>query len=651
MSVTKTLEKGATVAELTTKEAPTWCMGCGDFSILSVLKLSIAEAKLDPASTVIVSGIGCLPPEEMVSVGHDWVPISELGGNDVIINGDGKFADIAFKTINHFEGNMIEITPFVSPFNSFRLTPEHPVLCVRRKSIRTRNHVDKKKLAKIEPHFEDAENLEKGDYIVFNWNREVKDSEMYTKDFCRLIGYYLAEGYVNEGGGRNRDSANVSFALNSNEKEIIDDISRLSLVLTGKKPYIRNRENIGNVTEITICSKKLALLLKRICGKGAGNKKVVEEIMVLPAEKQKEIIDAYFEGDGYSDTETLGKHPHFRANTLSVFLAIQMQEMLARSGIFASIYRKKMKPHVYKGRVIRPSGDQYYIAYQPEKEFSSVQKINHGFLIPIKNINKSHYEGLVHNLETINDPHSYLVKGFVVHNCGSKTNHFIKTYGFEGLHGRALPVATGIKIANHNLNVIIVTGDGDGYGIGGNHFIHAARRNLNMTYIIQNNEVYGLTKGQTSPTSEKGFKSNSTPQGALEEPVNPLALAITMGATFVARGYALDIPGLKKMMAEAINHNGFAVVDVFQPCSTYNKINTPDWYKARIFKLDDSYDASNKVKAFEMANTWGDRIPTGVLYREQKPTYEGGLPQISEKPLAEQDIENIDISMFLDRFK
>ena len=235
--------------------------------------------------------------------------------------------------------------------------------------------------------------------------------------------------------------------------------------------------------------------------------------------------------------------------------------------------------------------------------------------------------------------------------CGSKTPHFLKTYGFEGLHGRALPAATGMKIANPKLNIVIVTGDGDGYGIGGNHFIHTARRNLNMTHIIQNNEVYGLTKGQTSPTSEKGFKSNSTPQGALEEPVNPIALAITMGATFVARGYALDIPGLKKMITEGIIHKGYAVIDIFQTCSTYNKINTPDWYKARIFKLDDAYDASNKVGAFEMANMWGDRIPIGVLYREQKPTYESGLPQISEKPLAEQDIENIDISAFLSRFK
>lgn len=253
-------------------------------------------------------------------------------------------------------------------------------------------------------------------------------------------------------------------------------------------------------------------------------------------------------------------------------------------------------------------------------------------------------------VETKLDPaNTVIVSGI---GCGSKTNHFIKTYGFEGLHGRALPVATGIRIANHKLNVIVVTGDGDGYGIGGNHFIHAARRNLNLTYVIQNNEVYGLTKGQTSPTSEKGFKSNSTPQGALEEPVNPLALAITMGATFVARGYALDIPGLKKLISEGMQHNGLAVIDVFQPCSTYNKVNTPEWYKARLFKLEEvGHDPSDKVKAFEMAQMWGDRIPVGLFYRENRPTYEEGLPQIQEKPLAEQDIEDVDISAFLNRFK
>ena len=235
--------------------------------------------------------------------------------------------------------------------------------------------------------------------------------------------------------------------------------------------------------------------------------------------------------------------------------------------------------------------------------------------------------------------------------CGSKTPHFVKTYGFEGLHGRALPAATGMKIANPKLNIVIVTGDGDGYGIGGNHFIHTARRNLDMTHIIQNNEVYGLTKGQTSPTSEKGFKSNSTPQGALEEPVNPLALAITMGATFVARGYALDIPGLKKMITEAIMHKGCAVIDVFQPCSTYNKINTPEWYKARIFKLEETgHDISDKMKALEMAQMWGDRIPIGVFYKTEKPTYESGLPQ-NTIPLVEHDIKNIDIQPLLSKYR
>ena len=195
--------------------------------------------------------------------------------------------------------------------------------------------------------------------------------------------------------------------------------------------------------------------------------------MLLPPEKQKEIVDAYFRGDGYTGIAPMGKHSYFRANTLSTTLAVQMQEMLARLGIFASIYRKKMKPHTYKGRIIKPSGDQFFIAYQPEKEFSSVQKTKYGFLVLIKRINRIPYKGPVHNLETPSEPHSYLVKGFVVHNCGSKTPHFVKTYGFEGLHGRILPVATGAKLANKELTVIAVGGDGDGYGIGGNHFMHS----------------------------------------------------------------------------------------------------------------------------------------------------------------------------------
>ncbi|MBI4018283.1 MAG: 2-oxoacid ferredoxin oxidoreductase [Candidatus Aenigmarchaeota archaeon] len=233
--------------------------------------------------------------------------------------------------------------------------------------------------------------------------------------------------------------------------------------------------------------------------------------------------------------------------------------------------------------------------------------------------------------------------------CGSKTPHFVKTYGFEGLHGRALPVATGAKLVNPELTVVVVGGDGDGYGIGGNHFLHTMRRNLDITYLVQNNEVYGLTKGQTSPTSPQGFKSPSTPQGALEEPVNPLSLAIIAGATYVARGYAFNIPHLKMLIMNAVKHKGFALIDILQPCPTYNKINTMQWYNERVYKLEDNgYDPADKAAALKKAEEWGDKIPIGLLYRAEKPTYEQGLPQASVPPVK-HDISNIDIEPLLAR--
>ncbi len=247
------------------------------------------------------------------------------------------------------------------------------------------------------------------------------------------------------------------------------------------------------------------------------------------------------------------------------------------------------------------------------------------------------------------EPHNTLLVSGI--GCGSKSPHFIKTYGFEGLHGRALPVATGAKLVNKELNVIVIGGDGDGYGIGGNHFLHTMRRNLNITYLVQNNEVYGLTKGQMSPTSEKGFKSPSTPYGAVEEPVNPIALAIISGATYVARGYAFDIPHLKMLIMNAVKHKGFSIIDIFQPCTTYNKINTMAWYQPRLYKLEeDGHDPSDKMAALARAEEWGDRIPVGLFYQVQKPTYEDGLPQAMLPPVR-HDISNIDIAPMLARFR
>lgn len=236
--------------------------------------------------------------------------------------------------------------------------------------------------------------------------------------------------------------------------------------------------------------------------------------------------------------------------------------------------------------------------------------------------------------------------------CGSQTPHLINVYGFHSIHGRSLPVATGIKTANHKLNIIVIGGDGDGYGIGMAHLVHNARRNFNITYIVQNNQVYGLTKGQTSPTSDHGFKTKSTPEGVIEPATRPLTIAMAAGATFLARGYAGDIMHLKKMIMEGIQHKGFALIDVMQPCVTFNKVNTYQWYQQRIYKLenDAAYDPKNREMAFKKTEEWGEKIPVGVYYREERWTYEESLPMIAEKPLVEHDINNIDIDPIINTF-
>jgi len=235
--------------------------------------------------------------------------------------------------------------------------------------------------------------------------------------------------------------------------------------------------------------------------------------------------------------------------------------------------------------------------------------------------------------------------------CSSKMPHWINTYGFHGIHGRPLPIATGARLANNNLTVIAVGGDGDGYGIGIGHFVHAMRRNLNITYIVTNNQVYGLTTGQTSPTSDKGYATKSTPTGVIEIPINPIALAIASGATYISRGFSKEMKHLTKMIADGVRHEGFALVDVLQPCVTFNRKNTYEWFSERVYKLEETdHDATNKQAAFLKSLEWDDRIPIGLFYREARPTYEDDLPQIAETPLARQRIEDIDIRTLMTEF-
>jgi len=224
--------------------------------------------------------------------------------------------------------------------------------------------------------------------------------------------------------------------------------------------------------------------------------------------------------------------------------------------------------------------------------------------------------------------------------CGSKLPDYLKANGYLGLHGRTLPIAQGAKIANHDLKVIVTVGDGDSFGIGAGHFVHALRRNSDITMIVEDNKVYALTKGQYSPLSAKGWISSTTPDGSIETEFNPAVMAIAGGATFVARAFSGDPKHMASVFAKAIQHKGFALVDVLQACVVYNPVNTTEWYRPRVYKLDDdaTYNPRDYAAAMQKAQEWGNKIPIGVLYVDERPTYEEQVPALAKGTLVKQPL-------------
>ena len=223
----------------------------------------------------------------------------------------------------------------------------------------------------------------------------------------------------------------------------------------------------------------------------------------------------------------------------------------------------------------------------------------------------------------------------------AKMPHYVKCHTFNGLHGRALPAATGIKVANPGMLVLAESGDGDMYGEGGNHFVHTIRRNPDITNIVHNNMVYGLTKGQASPTSTRGFHTPVQVDGVLSEPFNPIAVAISLNASFVARASTVDQPALKTILQQAIRHPGYALVDVLHPCVSFNKVNTAQWFRQNTYTLEDDHDPGDRVEAFRRAIET-ERLPLGVFYvNPSKPVFERSLPvyQQDDTSLASRRID------------
>ncbi len=222
----------------------------------------------------------------------------------------------------------------------------------------------------------------------------------------------------------------------------------------------------------------------------------------------------------------------------------------------------------------------------------------------------------------------------------AKLPQYITANGLCGLHGRGLPAAIGAKIANRDLTVIVNSGDGDCLGEGGNHFLHAVRRNADMTLIMHNNQIYGLTKGQGSPTSDQGLITSLQPKGVIMTPIKAPALALILGCGFVARGFSGDQQGLSQLIQSAVLHKGFSFIEVLQPCISMNKVNTFAWYRSRfknVKDIDPNYDPSNREKALKMAETWGDIIPGGILYQDASaPAFEDRNSLLAEQTLVKR---------------
>lgn len=244
-------------------------------------------------------------------------------------------------------------------------------------------------------------------------------------------------------------------------------------------------------------------------------------------------------------------------------------------------------------------------------------------------------------------------KVLIVYGIGCSGNMYgqVKTYSWHSLHGRAVPTAVGAKLANKELTVIAVAGDGDGLGEGMGHFIHGLRGNADITYLVHENKVYGLTTGQAAPTSDKGFVAKSTPEGAIEVAVNPLALALVAGGGFVGRGYAGQPHELRELIKQAVLHKGFSFVDILQPCVTFNKVNTHEFYNQRVYDLaETNHRSDNFAEALARAREWGEKIPLGLFYQDAREAYEDDLPQEKGKPLVSRPAVKRNLDQLIKEF-
>ena len=678
-------------------------------SVSAPVKLTIKDYKSDLHNDWCP---GCVAPATRILTRSGSAPIADIKVDDDVLGHDGKYHRVTEVMSHWHETPMQRVT--VHGFGELTLTDDHPVYAVRRRARRTNDRFD--------ADFVPAGQLKRGDYVGFPIPVETVEQssiplsfERKTKDmrskplpanvalddrFLRLAGYYIAEGHTHE--------REFGFTFSSQERDLVADTVDLVGQLFELKATVRDRSSHNNTIEVMVSSSYLTEIFEGLFGSGAENKRVPAALMSLAPECQRALLRGLWAGDG-----TWGRK-NASYKTISPVLANQVTLLLLRQGIVPNvqpfgahgIHRKS-----YAVTVSNAAGYNELAAIagatpRAAATRRSATRIHNGYVfMPIQKNEVVEYAGYVHNLE-VEDVHSYATEAGALHNCGDfgiltgiqmalaqlqldpdkvaifsgigcsgKTPHYVNAYGFHTLHGRVLPVATGGRLANTSLTVLALGGDGDGYGIGAGYFVNTGRRNLDFTYMVHNNNVYGLTKGQASPTLSKGKKTKSMPEQAIQDGINPIAMAVAAGYTFIARAYALEPKYVAQIIVRAIQHKGSALVDVLQTCPTYNDLYTKEWYegadlpekKSRLYKLEErGYDGKVQdptdeqeviaKKAAAVARSYErEPIPIGVYYEVELPTYEDEIykriPSLKDKPLAETDTFKRDVTPLLEAMR
>jgi 2-oxoglutarate ferredoxin oxidoreductase subunit beta len=635
---------------------------------------------------------GCVTGDTLIVANPSVKPILEVQPGERVLTAAGEYKQVAAKIAHAYSGPLYHVR--VKCFGELKATPEHPFVAVRRTGGRHKHNAEF-----VEEKVE-AASLRIGDYLVFpvmhdvvdvdsfpiNFNKKAKDTRSkplptavtVNADFLRLFGYYIAEGSSHK--------RSLIFSFNKNELGYVEDVKSLVKALFGLSGRADEDEG-GNGVDVVFNSSYLAEIFGDLFGRNAEDKHVPHELMFLPPSKQAALIRGLWRGDGDF------KKAKARFTTTSLVLAEQVKLLLLRQGIVPIVGTEKAHQN-------HRTAYRLYVSYwrdynqlaaivgkdalktSERDKRSSVIKDGRVYL-PVSQITTSPFEGRVYDLTMHDSGHTFVTNVAACGNCGDfgiltavqmalaemnvepdnvavvsgvgcsgKTPHFLNTYGIHTLHGRSLPFATGIKLSNPSLEVICCGGDGDGLGIGAGHFVNSGRRNVDMAYIVFDNGVYGLTKGQASPTLKLGMKTKALAKPNINQGINPLMLALAAGYTFVARGYAYDVRHLKELIKRAIMHKGFAFLDVLQPCPTYNDILTKEYWSGeglldaggrpmpRTYKLEEAgFDGvvktpetdemEEKLKHAMMASfEFGDHTPIGVFYQnEHIPTYEERLAQ------------------------